>query len=204
MPSTWAISQGTPFEFDPTGWYTALAQIDTTHYLCAYTGDGDDGWATILQTAEEAVLDDLPLARLEPLQRIVQGQHLLGAKVHRVVAVAKGGLLPLPTPLGRLPTARVVHQDLPHGAGRDGQEVRAVGCGSGTAARKLEVRLVHQLGGAQRVARALQPQPAARHRPQLVVHQGQKPVESLALAGAGCRQQAGHLTDITGLSRLHA
>jgi type II secretory pathway pseudopilin PulG len=48
-PSTWALTRGTPFEFDTDdGWYPALAQIDSTHYLCAYTGDGDDGWATIL------------------------------------------------------------------------------------------------------------------------------------------------------------
>ena len=48
-PSTWAITQGTPFEFDTVkGKTPALALIDASQYLCAYSGDGDDGWATIL------------------------------------------------------------------------------------------------------------------------------------------------------------
>ena len=41
------FTQGTPFEFDTVkGKRPALSQIDSTHYLCAYKGDGDDGWAT--------------------------------------------------------------------------------------------------------------------------------------------------------------
>jgi len=43
------ISMGTPLEFDRSkGKYPALAQIDSTHYLCAYQGDHDDGWAHVL------------------------------------------------------------------------------------------------------------------------------------------------------------
>ena len=46
---TWALSEGTPLEFDSDkGKTPALAQIDATRYLCAYTGGGDDGWATVL------------------------------------------------------------------------------------------------------------------------------------------------------------
>jgi len=45
----WTIAKQTPFEFDPQkGKTPALCQIDPTHYLCAYTGDGDDGWAVVL------------------------------------------------------------------------------------------------------------------------------------------------------------
>ena len=44
-----AISMGIPFEFDTKkGKTPALSKIDDTHYLCAYHGDGDDGWATVL------------------------------------------------------------------------------------------------------------------------------------------------------------
>lgn len=47
---TWSISKETPFEFDnKKGKYPALSMIDDTHYLCAYSGDGDDGWATVLK-----------------------------------------------------------------------------------------------------------------------------------------------------------
>ncbi len=46
---TWAIAKGTSYEFDnKKGKTPALAQIDSTHYLCSYTGDNDDGWATVL------------------------------------------------------------------------------------------------------------------------------------------------------------
>ena len=48
-PSTWTITKGTPFEFDTQkGKTPALSQIDNTHYLCAYSGNGDDGWVTVL------------------------------------------------------------------------------------------------------------------------------------------------------------
>ncbi len=46
---TWNISAETPSEFDATnGQNPALAEIDDTHYLCAYRGPGDDGWAVVL------------------------------------------------------------------------------------------------------------------------------------------------------------
>ena len=46
---TWNITQGTSFEFDTVkGKTPALVQIDSTHYLCAYAGDSDDGWAVVL------------------------------------------------------------------------------------------------------------------------------------------------------------
>jgi prepilin-type N-terminal cleavage/methylation domain-containing protein len=48
-PSTWAISAGTPFTFDPQkGAQPTLAQIDAAHYLCAYSSNGDKGYAIIL------------------------------------------------------------------------------------------------------------------------------------------------------------
>ena len=46
---SWTISKETPFEFDTQKCNVpALNQIDSTHYLCAYQGDGDDGWAVVL------------------------------------------------------------------------------------------------------------------------------------------------------------
>jgi len=46
---TWDITKGTPKVFDGAkGKTPALAQIDSTHYLCAYAGDEDDGTAVIL------------------------------------------------------------------------------------------------------------------------------------------------------------
>lgn len=49
---TWTIAKETPFKFDnEKGIAPALAKIDNTHYLCAYNGDDNDGWATVLTIA---------------------------------------------------------------------------------------------------------------------------------------------------------
>ena len=46
---TWNITKGTSFEFDTVkGKEPALVQIDGTHYLCAYKGYANDGWAVVL------------------------------------------------------------------------------------------------------------------------------------------------------------
>jgi len=45
----WTISKETALEFDASnGMEPALAQIESTHYLCAYRGPGEDGWAVVL------------------------------------------------------------------------------------------------------------------------------------------------------------
>ena len=56
-PATWAISIATPLEFDTVkGKEPDLIKIDSSHYLCAYAGDGDDGWAVILLPGTQEVL----------------------------------------------------------------------------------------------------------------------------------------------------
>lgn len=43
------IAKAVPFEYDPLEGHTpAIAQIDSTHFLCAYTGYNDHGWALVL------------------------------------------------------------------------------------------------------------------------------------------------------------
>jgi hypothetical protein len=47
--SDWTISAGTAMDFESDGAaYSDLFQIDGTHYLCAYQGDMDDGYAIVL------------------------------------------------------------------------------------------------------------------------------------------------------------
>jgi len=47
---TWRLSQGTPFQFDALkGKTPALARMDNARVLCAYQGESDDGWSTVLQ-----------------------------------------------------------------------------------------------------------------------------------------------------------
>ena len=47
---SWAVSKETPFEFDiEDGATPALAKIDDCHFLCAYTGSLDNGYAGVLK-----------------------------------------------------------------------------------------------------------------------------------------------------------
>ncbi len=60
---TWAITNETPFEYDTKkGKAPALSKIDNNHYLCAYSGDKDDGWATVLtvNTGTWAITNETP------------------------------------------------------------------------------------------------------------------------------------------------
>ncbi|MHC4241861.1 MAG: hypothetical protein ACYSU4_05615 [Planctomycetota bacterium] len=49
-PSNWSITKGTAFDFDTVnGEMPELAMIDSTHYLCAYTGVGSNGYVGVLE-----------------------------------------------------------------------------------------------------------------------------------------------------------
>ncbi|MCJ7730573.1 MAG: hypothetical protein MUO27_11965, partial [Sedimentisphaerales bacterium] len=50
LSSTWELNKGTNVDFYAVGSYidAALAQIDSTHYLCVYAGTGSDGYAVVL------------------------------------------------------------------------------------------------------------------------------------------------------------
>jgi len=46
---TWSVTKETAFEFDKQNCeQPALSKIDDAHYLCAYEGKNNDGWATVL------------------------------------------------------------------------------------------------------------------------------------------------------------
>jgi len=60
---TWDINRHTAHEFDSTnGQNPVLSQIDSTHYLCVYSGPGDDGWAVVLtvNTATWSITSETP------------------------------------------------------------------------------------------------------------------------------------------------
>ncbi|MBW8040624.1 MAG: hypothetical protein FVQ85_11545 [Planctomycetes bacterium] len=60
----WTLSRGTAFEYDASfGLSPALAQIDSTHYLCAYTGPGTNGWVVVLtvDTGSWSISKETPL-----------------------------------------------------------------------------------------------------------------------------------------------
>ncbi len=83
----WSVSKGTDFEYDSTeGTNPALAQIDSTDFLCAYTGRDKDGWASILRVntgnwiiTEESELEfDTKKGLTQALAKI-DGSHFLCA-----------------------------------------------------------------------------------------------------------------------------
>ena len=52
VDGAWGITKGTPFVYDSVlGETPALAQIDDCDYLCAYEGEGSDGYAVVLKFA---------------------------------------------------------------------------------------------------------------------------------------------------------
>jgi len=60
---SWTITKETPFEFDTQdGRAPALSRIDSTHYLCAYEGDGSHGWAVVLtvDTGSWSITKEIP------------------------------------------------------------------------------------------------------------------------------------------------
>ena len=83
----WTVSlEGrTPFEFEiKSGMEPALAKIDDTHYLCAYRGPNDDGWAVILSVdtgnwtiAKGGTLEFEPIIAKEPALAKIDDSHYL-------------------------------------------------------------------------------------------------------------------------------
>jgi len=45
-----------------------LTKIEQTHYLCAYQGDGDDGWVVplVVNTGDWSIYKDIPAAKQRP------------------------------------------------------------------------------------------------------------------------------------------
>jgi hypothetical protein len=86
--------------------------------------------------------------------------------------------------LGRVASPRVVDEDLAHGAGGDAEEMRAVLPVDRAAADELEVGLVDEGRGLERVPRALVPEIGAGAAAQLVVHEREERVERTRVSGA--------------------
>lgn len=82
---TWEITAETPFEYDPVAGKTpALGQIDSEHYLCAYAGTSDNGYAVVLTvdtgtweiTAETPLLYDVNKGWTPDIKWIADGSFI--------------------------------------------------------------------------------------------------------------------------------
>src|SRR5215213_10581875 len=81
----------------------------------------------LLHAAKVSAFDHLPLARLEPFKRFVEDENVVGIELTDPGPVGQRRALPVAAaPLGCLAVARVIDQNLPHGARGEGEEVGLV------------------------------------------------------------------------------
>ncbi|MHC4501259.1 MAG: PilW family protein [Planctomycetota bacterium] len=65
----WSTSAAASLEYDTkSGMTPALARIDDTHCLCAYTGDRGDGWACIFEYTPPAMLSAYSRGQFHPAE----------------------------------------------------------------------------------------------------------------------------------------
>ena len=127
------------------------------------------------QPAEEPQLHEARLPGVEPGE-LVEGR-IESDDVRRVSWQSRGTSTSLEghgqSPHPRFDGAarpRVIHQQTAHDVRRDGEEMRPVLPARASLIDELQVGLVHQRGGAQRMVAPLAHQVAAREPAQLVVH----------------------------------
>ena len=107
------------------------------------------------KACEESHLDNLAKSLVDCIQAIecsVECQDLVEVDLQRSVRAVKRDSLLRSTMFYRLPFSREVHEHLPHRARCRTEEVTAVLPLSAGCWRELEIRLVHELGGRERVA----------------------------------------------------
>lgn len=91
--------------------------------------------------------------------------------------------------LRRLPSLRVIQQDLPHRPRGDTQEVRPILPGHGRRARQPQIGLVGEGGGVEAVVRIPAPPLAAGNFAEFFVHDGQEFIECASVARPHFGQQ---------------
>ena len=158
----------------------------------------------LLHPSEESALHHLPLARLELLERLVEGEHAVRVELAGPGAVGEGGALPLSAAaLGGLAVAGLVHQHLAHRARGDREEVGPVARGHRGAA-ELEVGLVDQGGGVERPLDVLVAELAPGEAAQVVVDEGEQPLDGVRLPLVGGPEEARDVADIElGITHRH-
>ena len=145
------------------------------------------------QTAEVSELNDAAEGFVEarqPLQRRVQGNDLVGTLDARNCHIVGGDELRAAAPLrGRAP-ARVIHGELSHGPGSQGKKMLTIVHREPRVLRELQVHLVNQDGGLQRLIAAV-PEAMAGQRSQLLVDERHQLIDGLPIAAAPGGQQVG-------------
>ena len=143
------------------------------------------------QPAEEAAFDHPSLALVEPFQasqRVAQRDQIVERLFGDGAVLVERERLGAASALCRASTHGVIDQHVAHRARGDRVEVRAAAPVDALERHELEERLVHELGGGERVANPFAPQAAPGHAPQLLVHARQQQPERRRIA-CGMRLQ---------------
>jgi len=94
--------------------------------------------------------------------------------------------------------ARVIHEDAPHDAGRDGEEVRAIVPRYGFRIDQSEIRLVDERRGLEGVIRTLVSDVPLRDSMKFVVYERNQAVQRLLVALSPLEKQP---SDLRGMLR---
>ena len=159
------------------------------HPVALHCADrGVEGGSGLLlgQAGEIPALYDAREARVETLERgerLVHRDDQLGLRIDAEVDVVEREPALVAGALLRAVMARVIDQHAAHRPGADGEKMRAVLPGDAGLVRQLQVDLVYQRGGSERVrgpaTRELDPGDVA----QVIVDEGEEIVVRLAVAG---------------------
>jgi hypothetical protein len=97
----------------------------------------------------------------------------------------------------------VIDEDASHGFGGGAVEVPAPVEGHLLQALEPEIRLAYELGGLERVIRALVPQQVAREPAELVVHDAEQLFEGSRITAVPAIEEKGDITHIGGDCRSY-
>lgn len=148
------------------------------------------------QTAEVVRLDDRlgswvrGFQGLERVVEIYEHFELPGREQRRIPGASdrRSG-----NALLRTSPARIVDEHASHDSRSHGKEMVAVLPLDTRHVHEAEVRLVHQAGRVQRVVRSLPGEPRAGESLQLVVDDGDEPIERRSLSVAPATEKTGHI-----------
>jgi hypothetical protein len=146
------------------------------------------------ESAEEAKFDDTALLLIhfgEFQQGVVEGDQVRGASDGRGDGGIKGDAKIGPA-LGGTVAAGVVHQDLAHEAGGDGDEVHPVLRFNGVLPGEPKIGLVNQVGGLHGVAGAFIAEIAVGEGSEILVDEGDESLQGFLIAGPPPHEQKTH------------
>ncbi len=134
------------FGFEPVELHGARREVHGTRRFV----DGESGKESQFHHVRQSCA-----FRSQSLERAIEGDHLIGLLCgHRMRIVKTDRFCPTATFVGLSATSGI-DQNASHRPGGDGHEVRSVLIFNAFDIDEVEIRLVHQCGGRQRVIRTL-------------------------------------------------